>query len=290
MIYWIRLLTFKEYLQHFVNGIALKIIRLSCYQESCMPVKEEIAEFIKEGNKITRRGKDICIHINKTKKYLIRPKTSDRSVFKQVIVGKEYEPMITFINEKNKANEIKNILDAGSNIGLTALFFHYHFPEAFIIAIEPEENNFVQLQKNIKINGIAGKVKLLKKALWKNNTDSLYISNNFRDGQGWAKSVIPQFNNQGKSVKNVTLQEIQALLSDEKFLDLVKIDIEGAEAALFGSDDFIQILQSSVKFLCLEIHDELNIREKVYKVFAEINFSYSVVGETCFCVNNNLVL
>ena len=40
------------------------------------------------------------------------------------------------------------IVDAGANVGYSVLRFRIEFPDAFIIAIEPEHANIAQLKKN----------------------------------------------------------------------------------------------------------------------------------------------
>jgi FkbM family methyltransferase len=44
--------------------------------------------------------------------------------------------------------EVKVIVDIGANVGYSALYFAHLYKNAKIFAIEPEKNNFSQLQKN----------------------------------------------------------------------------------------------------------------------------------------------
>jgi hypothetical protein len=66
--------------------------------------------------------------------FYIRNETSDVYVYKGVIEKKEYG----FSTESSP----HIIIDAGANIGLSSIYFANRFPEAKIIAIEPEESNF----------------------------------------------------------------------------------------------------------------------------------------------------
>jgi FkbM family methyltransferase len=45
--------------------------------------------------------------------------------------------------------EIKNIIDAGANIGLASVYFSQRFVNSTIVAIEPSKENFEILSKNI---------------------------------------------------------------------------------------------------------------------------------------------
>lgn len=72
---------------------------------------------------------------------LIRNNPSDHSVFTQIFILEEYNIKID--------NEIKTIVDCGANIGLSSLFFLSKYPNATLIAIEPEKNNFNLLRRNL---------------------------------------------------------------------------------------------------------------------------------------------
>jgi FkbM family methyltransferase len=46
------------------------------------------------------------------------------------------------------------LLDCGANIGLSALYFHDQFPQARIVAVEPDPDNFAMLQQNVSAAGV----------------------------------------------------------------------------------------------------------------------------------------
>lgn len=46
-----------------------------------------------------------------------------------------------------KAGTIPIIVDAGANVGLSALYFHDLYPDAKILSIAPEEQNFHELER-----------------------------------------------------------------------------------------------------------------------------------------------
>src|SRR6478735_7707633 len=70
----------------------------------------------------------------------LRNGSSDVHVFSQVIYDREYE-----LKYRVKPTVI---VDCGANIGLATIFFKNKFPDATIIAVEPESSNFKVLQKN----------------------------------------------------------------------------------------------------------------------------------------------
>jgi hypothetical protein len=77
---------------------------------------------------------------NFNKKIKLRKnQSSDLEVFKQFFSYKEYLPVVNAYkdNFSIKADYCLNIIDAGSNIGLTLLFFMDYFDRPNIICIEP---------------------------------------------------------------------------------------------------------------------------------------------------------
>ncbi len=72
----------------------------------------------------------------------LRNETSDSPTFKQVFLDNEYN--IKF----NKSS--KTIIDGGANIGFFALKVKNELPNAKIICIEPDKDNFRILQKNLE--------------------------------------------------------------------------------------------------------------------------------------------
>ena len=110
------------------------------------------------------------------------------------------------------------IIDCGANIGMSVVYMKHNFPEAEIIAFEPDETNFNLLTSNIESFGYSG-VQLYKKAVWNENTELLF-SNESSMG-----SKIGSDNSANTiAVKAVRLKDFL-----NKKVDFLKIDIEGAE-------------------------------------------------------------
>src|SRR5690554_2347811 len=116
-------------------------------------------------NKITKKG---CINyrnteahriINETSEHILyqlrghdlklrKHPSSDYNVFTQVFIDKEYEPPISYFLKNNI--ELKTVIDAGANIGLTSAYIKNEFPNAKIVCIEPDNDNFELLSYNLK--------------------------------------------------------------------------------------------------------------------------------------------
>jgi len=273
-------------------GVLLnKVLSALKYQQKYLPIKKELELLLKSGFVIIRKKDNVLIKNPdkyKGQKFLLRLNTSDKNVLQQVIIDKGYMPIIKLIEDKGSIDSIKIIIDAGSNIGLTSIFFNGIFPSAKIISIEPDDSNYDQQIKNIKTNNLDSSITILKKALWVNNSDKLKLSNNFRDGKNWSKSIVLTSSSNETKTQSITLSEIIDKYVPDQIIDIFKIDVEGTEKELFNSIEFINAFTKSVRYFCIEIHDEFEIREHIMQVLKYNDFEYFDDGETTFGYNKKL--
>lgn len=214
----------------------------------------------------TGRGKIALFLRTLNREVTIRTGTSDLRCFDKVFVDEEY----TIPFEINP----ELIVDAGANIGLASLFFAEKFPQAKIIAIEPEPSNYELLVQNCW--GITT-VTSLHAAVWNNNA-SLRIAN--PDADKWAFAV-KECPNGVSAIRSLTIPEILAL-SGHDTIDILKLDVEGAERELFcdGCEEWLP----RVKMIIIELHDRYKpgCSRKVYSKLCQIPFSQEIRGENVF--------
>ncbi|WP_159085989.1 FkbM family methyltransferase [Flavobacterium faecale] len=206
----------------------------------------------------------------------LRPKSSDILAFHQIFTFKEYD--------MNFGMTPNFIIDAGANIGLSAVFFSNKFPNATLVAIEPEKNNFDALRKNTENYP---NVLLEKKAL--SNQDNLFFDVIDKGYGNWG-FVTENKNIKGNTkivdtVQTITIDAIMATYNLE-YLDLLKIDIEGAEKILFESN--YEIWLPKTKCLLIELHDGITkgSSQSFFKAISKYDFSYFNRGENLLFINN----
>lgn len=211
---------------------------------------------------------------------------SDLFVFDQVFIDQEYLSVSSlFLNKSLKPNSDFKIIDAGANVGYTSLFLKNHFPNSTIISIEPDENNFKQLKRNVSLNRLENSVIPLKKALLGESGINLLTQKDFRDGKDWAITVEKtEANSNLQSISIADLMEKNEI----KILDILKIDIEGAERFLFTDENDLSYLKN-VKTIIIEIHDEFNCREVIYQSLAKNDFMLIDLGESTLGINKNFI-
>lgn len=279
----------KELFVLFVGAVFNRILKKIKYSSKYLPLKREINFFISKGYNVISKREDLLIDSFKRYpflKFAIRKYTSDIFVFSQVIINEEYYPIVELVKNTTKQEDIKLIVDAGANVGMTSLYFSSFFNDSKIIAIEPELSNFKQLNKNIVLNKLQEKIVSFNNALWINRTDKLSINSEFRDGENWAKSVRLSNDN---DILPITLSEIVDNSNLPNVIDILKIDIEGGESELFNSIDFLNILSCNVRFLCIEIHEEFNNKQWYYDIFDRLDFVTFDKNETTFCYNKKFI-
>ena len=133
-----------------------------------------------------------------------------------------------------KLSEHPYIIDCGANIGLSIIYMKKLYPDAEILAFEPDEQNYSLLEKNVKAGGYSN-VNIRKEAVWTENTMIRFSSNGTTDSR-----IILH----GPNMEEVPAIRLKDLLIRK--VDFLKIDIEGAEFAvikdIFDKLDLVQNL------------------------------------------------
>ncbi len=130
------------------------------------------------------------------------------------------------------------IIDCGANIGLSVIYLKKLFPDAELIAFEPDDFNFKLLRENVEGFGFTN-VTLRKEAVWTSNT-KLNFSNE--------SSQMSRISDREGS-NAVDAIRLKDLLNRE--IDFLKIDIEGAEFEVMKD---IEDSLSHVQNLFVEYH------------------------------------
>lgn len=170
----------------------------------------------------------------------LRKGSSDFDIYRQVLVFDSYK-----VKGADK-NSIQTVVDLGANIGLSTLYFKEKFPGAKIISVEPDRGNFNLMVRNTKD---LSNVFCLNQAIWPYDTElTLYDS-----GKGEDSYTVGEIRNGNENkVQGITVSDI---IRDFKLpsIDILKIDIEGAEKELFSSN-YMNWLPK-VHIIIIELHD-----------------------------------
>lgn len=216
------------------------------------------------------------IRLNKIQhKIRLRPNSSDVTTFKHIFAHGDYELSLDY--------QPKVIIDAGANVGLAAVFFANKFPDAKIIAIELSPANFQLLVEN---TNHYHNIKTINAGLWHRHQVLKFKEEGF---SAWGYKVNNALEGSGISVNSITISDIIKQY-DIKIIDLLKVDIEGAEVEVF-SENFKEWLPL-VRYLVIEFHDRSRPGSSatVKAALAKFNFNeLEMVGENAVYLNNDLV-
>lgn len=168
----------------------------------------------------------------------IRIRTSDTSTYSDILLRGQYDFNLPF--------SPRTIVDAGANIGMSSIYFTHKYPEARIIAIEPEASNFELLARNVKPYSA---ITPIHAALWSQDGE-INVSDPNPDTGPYGKWAFVTKEGPGIPVRAITMRTLMVEMGIRK-VDLLKVDIEGAEIEVFGSCDWIQ----DIRCLVIELHD-----------------------------------
>lgn len=148
------------------------------------------------------------------------------------------------------------ILDLGANVGLSVMFFRAAHPQAPITAVEADPAIFRTLEKNLGANGISG-VELLNRAAW---TSAGRIP--FRPEGADGGRIVPPGGTTG-TIEVETL-DVPALLDARPF-DVIKMDIEGAEAVVLPA---CRAGLARARFVAVEYHSSVGEPQSLAEILA----------------------
>lgn len=235
----------------------------------------------------------ISLTFNKTTRdFYYRPDTSDRAVATQVFNNKDYDfgrlgrghELGEFYQAAITSNRTPLIVDGGANIGASPVFFAGAFPEARVIAIEPEDSNFELLTKNARDL----RIECMRGALT-SKSGSIDIVDPGQGHWGFRTAAVGGGTQIGQPVPAVTINELYAAHTPACIPFLVKIDIEGGEHELFaGNTEWVAL----TPLIIIELHDwmlpgKANSRSFL-QCIASHDRDFIHMGDNIFSIDNNL--
>jgi len=190
--------------------------------------------------RLTKRPIEVSIAVRGvTHPVFLRLRTTDVELCREVLLKGQYDC--------DFAKRPRVIVDAGANIGLASIFYANKYPDARIIAIEPEPSNYQMLVRNL---APYSKVETVHAALWKDNC-AIQLRDKGTGHTGFQTSA--ESDDAAASVQGVTLDQLMRDFGID-YIDLLKVDIEGAEREVFEhSPNWL----NSVGIVAVELHDWL---------------------------------
>lgn len=212
---------------------------------------------------------EILVYLKMINRHVcIRSETTDLKCLEKVFVYDEYKLPFEL--------HPRLIVDAGANVGMATLYFAHKYPEAQVVAIEPEYSNYEMLRRNC---GGLPNVTTIQGALWPVNCP-LEIED--KTTEAWTFRITDHSSGSGNTVvPAVTITDILERVQAKR-IDLLKLDIEGSELQLFsnGGEQWIDRVQA----IAIELHDRIRpgCARAFYSVLTAKEFVQEVRGENVF--------
>jgi FkbM family methyltransferase len=159
----------------------------------------------------------------------IREEGSDIDTFREVVSERVYEEVT------RRIPDCRYVIDLGANIGLATRFFAARYPGCRILAVEPHEGNFAVLERNVAGLVEQGRCRTLQAAVWDHRSRLAVAAPSGGEDRYSGMFVREASGDDTRCVDAVTMPE---LIERSGFpaVDILKVDIEGAEAGLFRGD------------------------------------------------------
>ena len=193
----------------------------------------------------------------------VRPGSADAATFDEVFVAHEYDLSLGDFTPRH-------ILDLGANVGFASVLFASRWPDAVILAVEPEERNVVLLKRN---TGAYPKISALHGAVW-SRPGKVAVANPEDDVNAFQ---MVESANEGPGIPAFTLPQLIERVGCVR-LDLLKMDVEGAEAEILrGAGEWLD----RVNVMVIELHDRMipGCSEALYNALHGRRFRQEITGQ-----------
>ena len=201
--------------------------------------------------------------------FKLRKGSSDIAVFYQVFMDKEYN--------FNAGFNPGFIIDGGGKVGLGALYFANVYPDAKIVSVEPESDNYNMLIDNTRAYD---NIYPIQSGLWNKST---YLKVKDIGLGDWGFVVEECDKEDAETFRALSIADIMTQYQVDE-IDILKLDIEGAEKEVFTSN-YDRWLPKT-KILIVELHDRMKAgcSSAFIKAMAQYNFTIHPLGENFICI------
>jgi len=183
-----------------------------------------------------------------------------------------YQYKEIFVDEYYKFqsdNDSPVIYDCGSNVGTSCAYFKMIYPNAIIKAFEAEQGIAELLKTNIKNNRLTN-IEVIEKAVWIDNKGvNLSV-------EGADSSSVYLVEN----VRKVDSVRLKDLLDSESNVDMLKMDIEGAENdVILDCGDSLKVVNN----IFIEYHAYTNSKQNlsgILNVLEQNKFRYFIKNDS----------
>lgn len=207
-------------------------------------------------------------------RYHYRTDLSDLFVLRETFVQQIYR-----FPYESHIGPVSRVLDLGSNIGLSSLYFAHLFPTAGIACVEPVDGNAELVERNRDANGFdwpvtraavaaeAGEATLWATEWWASSSTTPEVVRRRQENANRPEGSL------GATTSTVPAVTVDMLLDELGWdrVDVLKMDVEGAEHDILVNGDTSWL--DRTRILVLDIHAKYVDRDRILEVLAAHGFS-----------------
>jgi FkbM family methyltransferase len=169
---------------------------------------------------------DVWIDRDRPTTLTLRPFAGDLFVLYEVLAFNAYHIAPSLL----PADKVRVVVDCGANIGITSLFLAARYPGATILSVEPHPENFALLKTNVSQ---VSRILPIRACLTGAPQGAVRFTT---DHCAWGNRIATD--DRGVLVPAITIEELCKQNGIEK-IDLLKLDIEGAEEQVLENGTFL---------------------------------------------------
>jgi FkbM family methyltransferase len=170
----------------------------------------------------------------------LRLASSDWYVMEEIFFNQEYGPLV-----KRHPNQIRTVLDLGSNIGMSIRLWQTLWPNANVIGVEPDQANVLMAKSNlIPAANEPGLIQACVAA----RPRAVHLD---RSGNEYSFRMAEGVKDDKDRIDALTISQIMERAGLNGPIDLLKCDVEGAEAEIFAD---CRAWIPLCRYLVVEVH------------------------------------
>lgn len=194
--------------------------------------------------------------------------SSDFLVVQQVFRDRNYAVI-------DGLQDVHTIIDCGANAGYTSAYLLSSYPDARVIAVEPDPGNCQMCGRNLRSFG--KRATIVQAAVW--GSEKRLAMTRDRDDREWGREMKEISSADAEMVTGITMHHLIEQCGGKA--DIVKMDVEWAEKDIFAADTS---WLASVRNLVIELHDE-ECKRVFFEAMQHWSFDLKFDNELTVCLN-----
>lgn len=194
---------------------------------------------------------------------LLRERGSDALTFEEIVRVQVYREI------GQRMADCRTIIDLGANIGLASLYLAARFARSRIVAVEPNPDTYQILVVNLDKLRNSGRCRTIEAAVWSESRP--LRATPLANPEHYSAFAVQEAAHASADIAGFSIRQIIEM-SGFGFIDLLKVDIEGAEVELFRGDlDWL----TNVGAIAVEFHANARAESSFDEIAKDYGFSIS---------------